>query len=191
MLAPIRNLWCSTIATRFLHRVIKYVSGVDDVQSCCRQITEDKRTIDGSPSEPEQTSPSSPHVSSSVHSNALSSNKVPHHNRSASWPMASFMQPSEWEGYLFHSPDPPGSKSRDEITEDDGETMHSLDLKSAPHEWDAAFEHGGTVMSFLVDSRTHTAVTPCGSEADNSLVRSQSCPSLSRRSASFSKNMDL
>lgn len=159
-----------------LRRVQKIITGQDDC--CIKYDVEDPPNapsildIEEGSQNPPPTVQSIP-VAPTEGAETWSRPVVPGHNRNASWPMASFMKPPE-----SHT-----SRRDAELHEEEGSTIHSLE-SSRPHEWVSAAETRGSIMSFLVDSRK------CNIDMQQapSLVRSQSCPSLSQRSSTNRKS---
>lgn len=93
------------------------------------------------------------------------------HNRSASWPSASF-QPSWDDGGRYW-------RTYEGVDDDEGPRLHSLDCQSGPFEWGVVGEQRGSVMSFLRDSRIDRE----WDDDHTTMARARSCPSLSRRSS--------
>lgn len=172
--------YCSP--SRAIQRIIKLVAGKDD---CCIKYEEESQYAEeGAETKTEPPESSSGATEAVVKQEPLeapgapaATTGAPTHSRSHSWPMASFMQAHEPVVLPFdttQSCDYGDSSSCDQ--EDEGETMHTLDTSCAPHDYNAASQHRLSVMSFLVESRGVDVEMP------PAITRSQSCPSLSRRS---------
>ena len=168
MLAHFKDL-----AVTKLRRLQKVVTGQDD---CCIKHDVEHPPKANTPAildvEGSQNPPTTEQSVPVAQAEGAEKRSRPCHNRNASWPMASFMKP----------PESHASGKDAELDEDDGETIHSLE-SSAPHEWVSAAETRGSIMSFLVDRRKCTI----DMQQAPSIARSQSCPSLSRRSSTTGK----
>jgi len=171
--------YCSP--SRAIQKIFKLVAGKDD---CCIKYEEESQYAEeGTDTKTEPPESSSGVTEIVVKQEPLqapgapaATTGAPTHSRSQSWPIASFMQVRDpiVKPIEQQSCDYGDSPNCDQ--EDEGETMHTLDTSCFSHDYNAATQHQLSVMSFLVESRGVDVEMP------PAITRSQSCPSLSRRS---------